>query len=231
MAAATAYSGSLPASERRPAAQFAASLGVEMLTPETHELDREGYRANDGDRCAFCKAELLEVLEPLAREHGYAAVATGTNADDARAGFRPGIAAATERGAVTPLLDAGLTKAQIRQVSRDWGLSTWDKPAAACLSSRIAYGVEITPAALGRVERAEAALRESLTGAGHRVTDLRVRDLGGRARVEVDRHLVETVARSPRRRARRRVRRGRGRSPRIPLGVDERPVAEPERFR
>ena len=77
-------------------------------------MEREGYRANDGDRCAFCKAELLDVLGPLAGEHGYAAVATGTNADDARAGFRPGIAAAADRGAVTPLKDAGLTKEQIR---------------------------------------------------------------------------------------------------------------------
>ena len=79
------------------------SLGVEVLTPRTAEMEREGYRANDGDRCAFCKAELLDVLGPLAEEHGYAAVATGTNADDARAGFRPGIAAAADRGAVTPL--------------------------------------------------------------------------------------------------------------------------------
>ncbi len=155
--AATAYSDSLPKSERGPALEFAESLGVEVLTPETAEMERAGYRANDGDRCAFCKAELLDVLGPLARDHGYAAVATGTNADDARAGFRPGIAAAAERGAVTPLRDAGLTKDQIREASRLWGLPTWDKPAAACLSSRVAYGVEITPSRLARVERAEAA--------------------------------------------------------------------------
>jgi uncharacterized protein len=193
VAAATAYSGSLPASERDPAEAFASSLGVRLLTPQTHELDREGYRANGGDRCAFCKSELLEVLSPLAHDLGYAAVATGTNADDARAGFRPGIRAAAERGAVTPLLDAGLSKEQVRLASRRWGLATWDKPAAACLSSRIAYGVEITPAALARVERAEAALRAALEEAGHDVRDLRVRDLGDRARVEVDRHLVEHV--------------------------------------
>ena len=90
VAAATAYSDSLPASERGPAQEFAESLGVEVLTPRTAEMEREGYRANDGDRCAFCKAELLDVLGPLAEEHGYDAVATGTNADDARAGFRPG---------------------------------------------------------------------------------------------------------------------------------------------
>ena len=198
VAAATAYSDSLPASERGPALDFARSLGVEVLTPRTAEMEREGYRANDGDRCAFCKAELLDVLGPLAAEHGYAAVATGTNADDARAGFRPGIVAASERGAVTPLRDVGLTKDQIRALSRDWGLPTWDKPAAACLSSRVAYGIEITPARLARVERAEAGLREALTDAGHRVGNLRVRDLGEQARVEVDRGLIEAAAGPPR---------------------------------
>jgi uncharacterized protein len=194
VAAATAYSDSLPASERGPALELARSLGVEVLTPETSEMDREGYRSNSGDRCAFCKTELLDVLGPLAAERGYAAVATGTNADDAQAGFRPGIAAAADRGAVTPLLDAGLTKRQIRAASREWGLPTWDKPAAACLSSRIAYGIAITPARLARVERAEGALRLALTQAGHRVGNLRVRDLGDRARVEVDPELVDEVA-------------------------------------
>ncbi len=184
--AATAVSDSLPWSEREPAAAFAASLGVRHVTPATHEMEREGYRANAGDRCYFCKAELVDVLGPLADELGVAAVATGTNADDALAGFRPGIRAASERGAVTPLLDAGLTKAQVREISRRWGLPTWDKPAAACLSSRIAYGVEVTPARLSRVERAELALRDVLTAHGVAVSDLRVRDLGERGRVELD---------------------------------------------
>ena len=193
VAAATAYSDSLPLAERGPAMVFAESLGVQVLTPRTAEMEREGYRANAGDRCAFCKSELLDVLTPLAAEHGYRAVATGTNADDARAGFRPGIAAAADRGAFTPLLDAGLTKAQVRAASRAWGLPTWDKPAAACLSSRIAYGIEITPLRLARVERAEADLRAALTEAGHSVRDLRVRDLGDTARVEVDRELVSAA--------------------------------------
>jgi pyridinium-3,5-biscarboxylic acid mononucleotide sulfurtransferase len=191
--AATAYSDSLPQSERPPALALADRLGVRLLTPETHEMDRDGYRTNGGDRCYFCKAELLDVLTPLARRHGFAHVATGTNADDATAGFRPGMRAAAERGAITPLLDAGLTKEQVRAASRAWGLPTWDKPAAACLSSRVAYGVGVTPFRLARVERAEAAVRAALADAGVEVRDLRVRDLGDRASVEVDPDRVELV--------------------------------------
>jgi uncharacterized protein len=195
--AATAISPSLPARERTDAAAFAAELGVRHVTPATDELSREGYRANAGDRCFFCKAELLDVLTPYAAKLGMRHVATGTNADDARAGFRPGIRAAAERHAVTPLLDAGLTKAQVREASRRWNLLTWDKPAAACLSSRIAYGVEVTARRLSRVERAETALRLSLADAGLAVQDLRVRDLGERAVVELDRELVQLVANRP----------------------------------
>jgi uncharacterized protein len=113
------------------------------------------------------------------------------------AGFRPGIRAAAERGAVTPLRDAGLTKAQVRAASRRLGLPTWDKPAAACLSSRVAYGVSITPARLARVERAESGLRAALSAAGIAVRDLRVRDLGETARVEVDPAAVDRVASAP----------------------------------
>ena len=192
--AATAVSASLPAHELDAAREFATGLGVRHLMPGTDEMARDGYRANAGDRCYFCKAELLDVLAPLADEHGIRHVATGTNADDVLAGFRPGIRAAAERGAVTPLRDAGFSKDDVRRASRAWGLPTWDKPAAACLSSRIAYGVEVTPARLARVERAEVALRSALHGAGIEVRDLRVRDLGDRARVEVDATLVDVVA-------------------------------------
>jgi uncharacterized protein len=198
VAAATAVSASLPAAELAAARDFAARLGVRHLTPRTDELSREGYRANAGDRCFFCKAELLDVVLPLAAELGLPHVATGTNADDAAAGFRPGIRAAAERGAVTPLLDAGLTKAQVRAASRARGLSTSDKPAAACLSSRMAYGVEISPAGLARVERAETALRAALSSAGFTPHDLRVRDLGQDvARVEVDPVLVPVLRDRP----------------------------------
>lgn len=196
--AATAVSPSLPPTELAAAAGFARGLGVRHECPGTDEMAREGYRANAGDRCYFCKAELLDVLGPLAVRLGIAHVATGTNADDARAGFRPGIRAAAERGALTPLLDAGLTKTQVRAASRAWGLSTWDKPAAACLSSRIAYGISITPARLARVDAAEAALRGALVDAGYAVRDLRVRDLGeAGARVEVDRELVPVLTERP----------------------------------
>jgi pyridinium-3,5-biscarboxylic acid mononucleotide sulfurtransferase len=179
--AATAVSPSLAQAELPAAQRFAASLGVRHLTPTTDELAREGYRANGPDRCFHCKATLVDTLRPLAADLGLAAVATGTNADDLVAGFRPGIRAAAERGAVTPL--SGMTKAQVRAASARWGLETADKPALACLSSRIAYGLEVTPARLARVDRAETALRAALPV----VRDLRVRDLGGgEARVELD---------------------------------------------
>ena len=180
--AATAVSPSLAQEELPTAQSFAAGLGVRHLTPGTDELDRPGYVANGADRCFHCTATLLDTLRPLAAELGLRHVATGTNADDAVAGFRPGISAAAQRGAVTPLLTAGLTKDQVRRASRAWGLSTADKPALACLASRIAYGVQVTPARLARVDRAESALRALL-----HPTDVRVRDLGeGTARVELD---------------------------------------------
>ncbi|HEU5128696.1 MAG TPA: ATP-dependent sacrificial sulfur transferase LarE [Glycomyces sp.] len=193
--AATAVSPSLPSTELDHARGFAAGLGVAHHAPATDELAREGYRRNAGDRCFFCKTELMSVLAPLAERRGIAAVATGTNADDVVAGFRPGIRAAAGAGAITPLADAGLTKAEVRAVSKAWGLSTWDKPAAACLSSRIAYGVEVTASGLERVAAAEAALRRALRAAEIPVRNLRVRDLGGdTAKVEIDAEQVEAVA-------------------------------------
>jgi len=196
--AATAVSPSLPAAERDGALAFAASLGVRHELPRTDELSREGYRANAGDRCAFCKAELVDVLTPLAARLGIADVVTGTNADDVRAGFRPGIRAAAERGAWAPLARAGLTKDDVRAAARRWALPLADKPAAACLASRIAYGVPVSAEGLARVEAAEAALRAAMSGAGLVVRDLRVRDLGGdTARVEVDAGLVGELAARP----------------------------------
>lgn len=195
--AATAVSPSLARDELTEAARFAEELGVRHLTPRTDELSRPGYAANGADRCFHCKAELLDVLTPIAADLGLAVVATGTNADDAADRFRPGIRAAAARGARTPLLDAGLTKAQVRAASAAWGLVTADKPAAACLSSRIAYGIAISPLRLSRVEDAERSLRAALAAARLPVRDLRVRDLGTVARVEVDATLVPAVAADP----------------------------------
>jgi uncharacterized protein (TIGR00268 family) len=196
--AATAVSPSLPAAERGPAAEFAAFLGVRHEQPHTDELSRPGYRANAGDRCAFCKSELIDVLTPLAARLGIADVVTGTNADDITAGFRPGIRAAAERGAWAPLARAGMTKDDVRAAARRWGLPLADKPAAACLASRIAYGVPVTAEGLARVERAEVGLRTAMAAAGLPVHNLRVRDLGsGTARVEVDAALVADLTARP----------------------------------
>jgi uncharacterized protein len=196
--AATAVSPSLPRAELDRAREFATGLGVAHHAPSTNELAREGYRANAGDRCFFCKTELMSVVGPLAADRGIAAVATGTNADDLRAGFRPGIRAAANAGAITPLADAGLTKAEIRAASKAWGLPTWDKPAAACLASRIAYGIEVTAAGLERVAEAEYALRRALAEAGIAVRNLRVRDMGDdTAKVEIDAEHVAAVAERP----------------------------------
>jgi len=193
--AATAVSPSLPAAERVAAAEFGALLGVRHEFPATDELSREGYVANAGNRCAFCKSELVDVLTPLAARLGIADVVTGTNADDLRAGFRPGIRAAAERGAWAPLARAGMTKDDVRAAARLWDLPLADKPAAACLASRIAYGVPVSAAGLARVEAAEAGLRAALRAAGLEVTNLRVRDMGDDvARVEVDRELVDHLA-------------------------------------
>jgi uncharacterized protein (TIGR00268 family) len=196
--AATAVSPSLPAAERAAAAQFGVLLGIRHEFPRTDELSREGYVANAGDRCAFCKAELVDVLAPLAARLGIADVVTGTNADDLSAGFRPGIRAAAERGAWAPLARAGLTKDDVRAAARLWELPLADKPAAACLASRIAYGVPVTAERLARVETAEAGLRAALAAACLPVRDVRVRDLGGgTARVEIDAARVPEVAARP----------------------------------
>ena len=159
--AGTGYSDSLPAVERDPAREFAESLGVELLTPRTHEMDREGYRANSGERCYFCKAELIETLGPLAAERGIAHVATGTNADDAVAGFRPGIRAAAERGAVTPLLDAGLTKDDVRAASRRLGPADLGQARRGLplLPRRLRHRGDAAPPREGRARRGRRPLR------------------------------------------------------------------------
>jgi uncharacterized protein len=184
--ACTAVSESVAALELELAREFTASLGVVHLTPRTHELKRAGYIANATDRCYFCKSEVLDVIGTLAGQHGFSVVASGVNADDVADPFRPGIRAGAERGVRTPLAELGFAKDVVRELSRQWGLRTWSKPAAPCLASRIRHGVEVTGYRLARVERAEVALREMLEEHGMRSTNLRVRDLGKGARVEVD---------------------------------------------
>lgn len=188
VAAVTAVSPSLPAAELAAARDLCADLGVRHHTPATTELDVAGYRENGPRRCYFCKSVLLDTANALAAELGFATITTGTNASDVVAGFRPGIRAAAERGARTPLADLGLDKSAVRAIARHWGLPVWDKPAAACMASRVAYGIEVTSARLARIERAETAVRAALDGA---VRDLRVRDLGDAVRLEVDAGLVE----------------------------------------
>jgi pyridinium-3,5-biscarboxylic acid mononucleotide sulfurtransferase len=175
--AATGVSPSLAQRELEDARAFAAELGVRHLVVPTHEQDRPGYLRNGRDRCYFCKTELFDVLRPLAAVEGLA-LATGTNVDDL-SDWRPGLRAAREHEVLAPLAESGFTKQDVRDASRALGLRTWDKPAAACLASRVAYGVQVTPARLSRVERAEALLRSLGFG------QLRVRDHGQLARIEV----------------------------------------------
>jgi uncharacterized protein len=155
----TALSPSYSTHDRAVVEEFVRQLGVRHEFIETHEMDNPSYRANAADRCYFCKDELFSVLDVMARERSFAAVAYGVNADDTL-DFRPGHRAATEHRVLAPLLDAGLHKAEIRLLSRRAGLPTWDRPASACLASRLPYGTEVTPERLALVERGEAALRD-----------------------------------------------------------------------
>src|SRR5215470_12950220 len=155
----TAISASFSAYDREELEKFVADTGIRHEFVETHEFENAAYRANAGDRCYYCKDELFRVLDKLARERGFAAVAYGVNADDT-SDFRPGQRAAAEHQVLAPLLDAGMRKAEIRALSERAGLGTWDRPASACLSSRLPYGVEVTPERLALVEKGEAVLRE-----------------------------------------------------------------------
>jgi pyridinium-3,5-biscarboxylic acid mononucleotide sulfurtransferase len=155
----TALSPSFSAHDRAMVDEFICQLRPRHEFIETHEMDNPAYRANAADRCYFCKDELFSALDSLAHARRFAAIAYGVNADDTL-DFRPGHRAATEHQVLAPLLDAGLTKTEIRTLSRRAGLPTWDRPASACLASRLPYGTEVTPERLALVERGEAALRE-----------------------------------------------------------------------
>lgn len=155
----TALSPSFSEYDREQVRDFVNTVHMRHEFIETHELENPAYRANATDRCYFCKDELFSVLNAIARDRGFAAVAYGVNADDTL-DFRPGHRAATEYRVLAPLLDAGLHKAEIRALSQLARLPTWDRPASACLASRLPYGTQVTPERLGLVERGEAALRE-----------------------------------------------------------------------
>ncbi len=157
--AVTALSPSFSAHDRSAAADLAAASSWPHQFIETSEFQNPLYVANSPNRCFYCKDELFLKMEALALERGFSFLAYGVNADDTR-DFRPGHRAAARHNVLTPLLDAGLTKAQIRSLSRAAGLPTWDRPAAACLSSRIPHGTPVTPELLERIERAEDVLRE-----------------------------------------------------------------------
>jgi len=178
--AVTAVSPSYPASHRRMAEQVVREFGIPHRFVGTREMESADYRANRSDRCYHCKSELFAVLGALRDELGFDAVAYGINTDD-RGDFRPGHRAAVERGVLSPFLDVGLSKQEIRALSRSIGLPTADLPASACLSSRLPYGTEVTPERLAQVEEGEERLR----ALGFR--QVRLRHHGELARIEIDR--------------------------------------------
>lgn len=180
MLAVIADSPSLPRTQLQDAIAFAQETAIPLQVIVTEEMEREEYVRNDGSRCFHCKDELFAVMEAFRNEHGYESIAYGVNVDD-QGDFRPGQSAAKQHGIAAPLLAAGLTKKDIRELARTAGLRIWDKPAAACLSSRIEYGRPVTREALSAVEQGEEALHQL----GFR--QLRVRHHGDIVRIEIDR--------------------------------------------
>jgi len=186
--AVTGVSPSVPKQEVEEAKELAKQIGIRHVLLGTSEMDRPGYVENTPLRCYHCKTELYSLLEEMAQREGYAFVADGCNMDDL-GDHRPGRVAAGEHHVRSPLMEAGLTKAEIRALSKERGLPTWDKPAMACLSSRIPYGTPVTVEALDQVGAAEAFLRTL------GLRQLRVRHHGDVARIEVEpEHLGEVVA-------------------------------------
>ena len=177
--AVTAESPSLAPSELRDAVELAQRLGLNHRIIQTKEVEREDYQANTSNRCFFCKDELYTHLSRFAPEEGYEWITNGTNMDDL-GDFRPGLNAAKQYGVRSPLVDAGLTKAEIRELSKGMDLPTWDKPAQACLSSRIPYGTPVSVESLTRIAKAEEFLHDL------GIRQLRVRHHDTIARIEVE---------------------------------------------
>ena len=181
-----ALSPTMAASERKAALEIAAEIGARTEVTESHELSRPEFRMNPKDRCYFCKDELLDLAKPTADRLGLQAILLGTNTDDL-GDYRPGLQAARDHGARQPLVDADLPKSEVRALSKELGLSTWDKPQLACLSSRFPYGTEITPERLEQVDRLEDGMR----ALGFR--QVRARWHGDVARLELE---PETIVRA-----------------------------------
>ena len=182
--AVTAKSPSLLPEELADAIEQARSIGIAHQIVETHEMDNPSYASNPINRCYFCKSELHDTLKPLALKLGYLYVIDGVNADDLQ-DYRPGIQAAKERGALSPLAEIGMSKLEVREMAKFLGLSTWNKPAQPCLSSRFPYGEEITISKLNRVGRAEIYLRRL----GY--DNVRVRSTGDTAKIELPADLIQ----------------------------------------
>jgi uncharacterized protein len=174
----TALGPAVAERERHDAARIALAIGAPHRFVPSHEIDDPHYRENSPRRCFYCKSELYRITEAVRRELGFACVANGTNVDDLD-DYRPGLEAATGAGVRSPLVEAGLDKVEVRAAAKCTGLDVWDKPAAACLSSRIPYGTPVTAARLAQIERFEAALH----ALGLR--QVRVRLHGSIARIEV----------------------------------------------
>jgi uncharacterized protein len=192
--AVTAVSPSYPESHRAMAEQIVANFGIPHRFVDTHEMESEEYRRNAPDRCYHCKSELFECLDSLLEELDFDAVAYGINADDT-GDFRPGHRAATEHRVLSPLLDAELSKSDVRALSQDAGLPCWNLPASACLASRLPFGTEVTLDRLGQVEAGEERLR----ALGFR--QLRLRHHGDTARIEIDPRELESGLSADRMRA------------------------------
>ncbi len=176
--AVTARSPSFPSYEWEQSCRVAREIGIRHLSVETHELENPAYRANQGDRCYFCKSELYAILHPKAEELGLTTIVNGTHRDDL-ADIRPGLKAAAEQRIRSPLVEVGLGKEEIRELSRQLGLSTWNKPSLACLASRLPIGTEVSRERLQRIDRVESGL------AGLGFKTFRVRCHEPIARIEV----------------------------------------------
>ena len=190
--AVTAASPTLPREELEAVRQLSEEIGARLIVASTNQLDLEAFVRNDSLRCYHCKTDLYRLLAPIQRDTGIATIVDGAHVDDL-GDDRPGMRAAREFGVRSPLVEAGFRKADVRALAKSLGLSNWDKPAAACLSSRIPRGIKITEEKLRRIEQAEQVLKDE------EFRQVRVRDHDGMARIEVDRNELPALLEPARR--------------------------------